>query len=117
MTNAAYLPAAYVAGSISVPAGAVANLLTLIQAQLAANCPGTAVEFLIAADPGNSGSIAVGAASALQGPLSDTNYAYKLTASSPPRLYRSSFPGTSTPIGELQVFAASPAILHVEVQA
>jgi hypothetical protein len=110
------IPAAYVAGSVWVPAQ-VANLLELIQQQLAPNCPGTAVEFVIAADEGNADPVLVGAASSLGGPLTQDNYAFKLTASSPPRIYRSTYPGTSTPIGELQVLAASSSVLHVEVQS
>lgn len=116
MPNAS-LPAAYVAGAISVPAGVVSNVLTLIQAQLAPNCPGTAVEFQIGPDPGNSGSVSVGAFSQLNGPLSATNYAYRLTPTGLPRIYRSTYPGSSTPIGDLQVWAAAAAVLHVEVQA
>lgn len=111
------IPASYVAGSVTLPAGQVANLLDLIQQQLAPNCPGSATEFLIAADASNAGSVTVGAASALNGPLSPTNYAYKLTANSAPRIYRSTYPGSSTPIGELQVLATNQAVLHVEVQA
>ena len=59
----------------------------------------------------------MGAASPIGGALSDTNYAYKLTATSPTRVYRSTYPGNSTPLGALQVLAASAAVLHVEVQA
>lgn len=110
------IPAPYVAGSVWVPAQ-VANLLELIQQQLAPNCPGTAVEFVIAADEGNADPVLVGAASALGGPLTEENYAFKLTAAGPPRIYRSTYPGTSTPIGELQVLAASASMLHVEVQS
>lgn len=112
-----YAPAPYVAGNVTLPAGVVANLLELIQDQIQANCPGTAVEFMIQADPANGGAVSFGAASQLGGPLSGTNYAYKLSPTSPPRVYRSSYPGTSTPIGELQVLATTAAVLHVEVQS
>jgi len=109
------LPAAYVGGTVTLPAGTVANLLTLIQDQLAANCPGTAVELQISAGAGNSGSIAVGAASQISGPLTQTNFAYKLTPSSPPRIYRSTYPGNSVPLGDIQVFATSTNTLNIEV--
>ena len=65
----------------------MASLLALIQSQLSPNCPGTAVEFLIAADPANGGPVLVGGASSIGGPLTETNYAYELTPSSPPRMF------------------------------
>jgi len=111
------IPAPYVPGSVFVPAGAVSNLLALIQQQLSPNCPGTAVEFLIAADTTNAGSILVGGASSLGGPLTQDNYAYELTPTSPPRIYRSTYPGGNTPVGELQVLAPAGGYLHVEVQS
>jgi hypothetical protein len=115
MTPSAAVPPSYVAGAITVPAGVVSNLLSLIQAQIAPNCPGTATEFLIAADAGNAGAVSVGAASLVSGALSSTNYAYRLTPASPPRVYRSTYPGSNTLIGEMQVLSAAAAVLHVEV--
>lgn len=105
------IPASYVGGSVVVPPGEPVSLLALIQQQLSLNCPGSSLELLLSADE----SIMVGAASALGGPLSDSNFAFELIAGGPPRLYRSSFPGNSTPLGDLQVFAAAGGTLHVEV--
>jgi hypothetical protein len=116
MPNAA-VPASYVAGTINLPANIVFNLLELIQQQVNRNCPGSATEFVIAADPLNTGSVIVGAASPISGPLSATNYSFKLAPTSPPRVYRSTYPGNSTPLGELQVMALNPATIHIEVQA
>lgn len=103
------------AGSITLAANTVANVLQLIQAQLADNCPGTAVEFQISADETNAQPVMAGAASKIGGPLSATNWAYELKPGCTARGYRSTYPGTSTPIGELQVFSTAAAILHVEV--
>jgi hypothetical protein len=107
------IPAPYVPGTIEVPAGGPWSLLYLIQKQLSPNCPGTSAEFSLSADS----DIFVGGASSLGGPLSETNYAYLLTADSPPRIYRSSFPGNNTPVGEIQVLAPGGGSLHVEVQS
>jgi hypothetical protein len=111
------IPASYVAGSINLPANAVVNLLDLIQQQITPNCPGSATELQIWSDAGNTGSIAVGAAGLLSGPLSATNYAIKLTPTGGPRIYRSTYPGSSTPIGDLQLLATVASVLHVEIQA
>ena len=111
------VPAPYVAGTITLRPGEVSNLLELIQEQLAENCPGSAAELKIWAGPGNMGSVSIGAASFKGGPLSQTNFAYRLTPNSQPVIYRSTFPGNSTPLGELQVFATSANQLHVEVVA
>lgn len=108
-------PAPYVGGSVALPAGVVVNLLTLMQQQLTPNCPPSGVELLIAADPANAGSIRVGAASSIGGPLAVDNYAYALTASSPPRIYRATYPGQSVPVGELQLLSASGGNLLVEL--
>lgn len=110
------IPAPYVGGTIDLDPGVVSNLLDLIQTRLQKNCPGSATELQLWADGANFGAISVGSASQLAGPLSDTNYAYKLTPTSGPRIYRSTYPGASVPIGDLQVLAASAAKLHVEVQ-
>lgn len=110
------VPPSYVAGVVELNAGKVTNLLDAIQDQLQPNCPGTAVEMQIWADSGNMGSVIVGAASHLKGPLSQDNWAYKLTASSPPRVYRSTYPGSSVPIGDLQLLSPSGGKIHIEVQ-
>lgn len=111
------IPAPYVGGTIELEAGVVGNLLQLIQTQLQRNCPGSATELQLWADPTNFGSISVGSASQLGGPLTATNCAYRLTPTSGPRLYRSTYPGASIPLGDLQVRATGAARLHVEVQA
>jgi hypothetical protein len=104
------IPAPYVGGTIFVPAGVPSNILQLIQQQLQPNVTGSSAEFKLTADD----AVFVGAASAIGGPLSDTNYAYELLPGET-RLYRTSFPGDNTPIGDLQVFASAAAVLHVEV--
>ena len=111
------IPAPYVSGTIDLEAGVVANLLELMQTKLQYNSPGSATELLLEADSTNFGSIMMGSASQIGGPLSATNYAYKLTPSGGPRIYRSTYPGNSIPIGDLQVLSASAAKLHVEVQS
>lgn len=107
------IPASYVSGSVFVPAGDVWSLLYLIQKQLSPNCPGSSVEFALSSDD----EVLVGGASTLGGPLSASNYGYKLTPDGPPRVYRASYPGGNTPVGELQVLAAAGGYLHVEVQS
>lgn len=105
------IPAPYTGGSIIVPAGSPTNLLTLIQQQLQPNCPGSSHELVLSADE----AVFVGSASMIGGALSDTNYAFQLAAGGAPRIYRSAFPGNSTPLADLQVFAAAEAVMHVEV--
>lgn len=105
------IPAPYVGGSILVPAGEPTSLLTLIQQQLQPNCPGSSHELVLSADD----AVFFGSASAIGGPLSDANYAFQLAPGGEPRIYRSSFPGNSTPLADLQVFAAAEAVVHVEV--
>ena len=109
------VPSPYVAGRIGVPAGTPVNLLGLIQAQLDPNCPGTAVELQIVADRANTVPVYVGAYSRLAGPLSASNWGSELLAGDG-RVYASTYPGSSVPLGQLQVFAAAQAWLHVEVQ-
>lgn len=110
------IPAPYVGGTIELEPGVVSNLLDLIQNKLQKNCPGSAAELQLWADSGNFGAISVGSASQLGGALSANNYAYQLTPTSGPRIYRSTFPGSSVPIGDLQVLAQSGGKLHIEVQ-
>lgn len=111
------IPAPYVGGTIDLEPGVVSNLLDLIQNKLQKNCPGSATELQLWADGGNFGSIMVGSYSQLGGPISGTNYAYRLTPTSGPRIYRSTYPGSSVPIGDLQVLSPGATKLHVEVQA
>lgn len=103
------IPPSYVGGTVFVTGGSPQNLLLLIQQQLAPNCPGTCVQFRLAADS----EMFVGAASFLGGPLTNQNYAYVLEAGEK-RIYQSAYPGSSTPIGDLQVLGSGA--LHVEVQ-
>jgi len=110
------VPTPYVAGTVSIPANQPSSLLDLIQQQISRDCPGTSVEFLLWPDPCNQAPIWVGAFMQIPGPLDVTQYAYYLTPMAEPRLYRSSYPGTSTVIGVVQVFSQPPAKLHVEVQ-
>jgi|SRR5215472_4008597 len=109
------IPVPYLAGTLNLTAGAVANLLTLIQAQLATNCPGSVIELLISPDAANSGGVEIGAYSQIAGALSATNFGYTLAATSPPRLYQASYPGMTISLGDIQVFAAAAAKLHVEI--
>jgi hypothetical protein len=109
--NTPSIPAPYVGGSVVVPANEATSLFALIQQQLQPNCPGGAAELVLSADD----AVFVGSASAIGGPLSETNYAFQLTPGGPPRIYRSSFPGNQAPLADLQVFAAAAAVLHVEV--
>lgn len=109
------IPAPYVGGLVTLPAGTPQNLLELIQNQLSKNCPASAVELQLWADSANSGSIMIGAASNLSGPLSQTNYAYKLTPTGTPRTYRSTYPGQNVPIGDLQVLSTNGGSLHIEL--
>jgi len=109
------LPSGYVAGTITISsgqAGTPQQLLTLIQTQLDANCPGAGQEVTLQAD-GNSGALYVGRAN-LVGALSTSNYGYVLQPGNS-RTYRSSFPGNSSPVGDLQVFMVAAGVFHVEV--
>jgi len=109
------VPVPYVAGRVQLVANTVANLLTLVQQYLEPDCPGAAVEVALTADAGNSGNIYLGAYSYLGGPLTATNWGYELKPGDV-RVYQSTYPGSSTPLGAVQVLATSAAVLHVEVQ-
>jgi len=104
---------AYVAGTLTVPAGVPTNLLALIQASLEPNYNGAALGVTIQADAANSDNVYVGAASHSGGALSATNYGYVLSASG--SAYRSSAgAGFSAPVGQIQVFAVAQQTIHVE---
>lgn len=107
-------PTSYVAGTITVPAGKPVGVLQLIRDQLNPNCPGTSVEFRIAADAANVAPVFIGQISG-DNPISCSNNGGSLTPMGPARKYRASFPGSGTPQGEMQVFSEAPAKLHVEV--
>jgi hypothetical protein len=93
------------------------KLLDLNQNKLQKNCPGSATELRLEAHPSNFGSIYVGSFSAIGGALTPENCAYRLTPVTGPRIYRSTYPGSSVPIGDLQVRCSSGCDLRVEVQA
>lgn len=116
-TGSPLYPAGYVAGTITFAGSAPLQLLALIQAQLDANCPGAGREVTIQADA--SGPVYVGEANKI-GALSTTNYGYVLDAASgslagASRTYRTTFPGTHSPVGDLMVLMADGQTFHVEV--
>lgn len=113
---------AYIAGTISLSGGQVSTPLTvlsLVQAQLEANCPGACLSLLIQADNGNNSShtLKIGAPSTLGGALSDTNYGVELVATAPGNIYYRSSAGSgiSVDIGNLQVFISQAGKFHVEI--
>lgn len=110
------VPPPYVAGRVLLAANTVVSLLELVQRQLEPNCPGAAVEVALTADVNNPGSVYLGAHSYLAGPLTATNWGYELRPGDV-RVYQSTYPGSSTPLGALQILATSQSWLHVEVQA
>lgn len=117
-TGSPLFPAGYVAGTITISAGQAGTpqqLLALIQAQLDANCPGAGYEVAVSNDINSNQTLYVGRQSALGGPLSATNYGYALTAGGA-RIYRSGYPGSHSPIGDLQVLFAAAGSFHVEIQ-
>lgn len=96
-------PPSYLAGAVKVAFNKVSNLMVLIQAQLAPNCPGAAHQVRLTSNRHNDDiTILIGAASVIGGPLSKTNYGVRL-APGQMELYLSSYPGASAPIGDLQV--------------
>lgn len=109
VTSVSSIPCPYVAGAVTVPAGQPTSLLALCQ-ELQPNCPSTSAELMLTSE----GSIFVGSASALGGVLNSSNYGYELVPGTP-RIYRSSYPGSQTPLAFLQVFAAAETVLHIEV--
>lgn len=105
---------AYTAGTITILAGVVSNLLAVIQAQLEPNQSGGALGITLTADQGNGGTVYVGAASTLGGALTATNYGYSLSPTGSG--YRNT-PGAgfSAPVGQIQLYSPSNATLHVEI--
>jgi hypothetical protein len=115
------MPAGYVAGTITISAGQAntpQQLLTLIQAQLDPNCPGAGQEVTLQTD--SSGAVYVGEQN-LVGALSTTNYGYCLDKAQTgfvggaSRTYRTSFPGSHSPVGDLSVLMITSGTFHVEV--
>ena len=121
------VPPPYIAGLVRLPINKPVSLLELIHEQINRDCPGTSVEFMIWPNPTNQAPIYIGSHMAhrydpdygdseMPGKLDFEHFAYYLTPMSPPRIYRSSYPGTSTAIGVIQVFSQAPnSKLHVEV--
>ena len=118
-TGIPLFPAGYVAGTIALSDSNPHQLLALIQAQLDANCPGAGQEVTIQAD--SSGPLYVGRQTTLGGALSTSNYGYVLDKANTgfvagaSRTYRSSFPGNSSPVGDLMVLMSGGGTFHVEV--
>lgn len=108
------VPPPQVCGVVNVPAGTPVSLLSLIQKDIDENCPGTSVELRLEAHPSCMAPIWFGAASPIGGKLSVMTAAYSLSPCEV-RIYRSTFPGGSTPIGVLQVFSEVAAKLKVEI--
>ena len=105
-------PPPYVGGMVTVPAaGSPSSLLSLIRQYLHPSCPGACAELCLS----TSATIMVGSSSPIAGNLSATNFAYSLTSTSPPRVYRPAFQGQSVPLGDLQVFSTAGGPLFVEV--
>ena len=101
----------YVAGTLTLSAGAVTNLLDLIKAQLEPNCPGAAIMVNLTSD---TDLVYVGASSRIAGALSATNYGYLLASGG--SVYKcSAGAGNSAPIANIQLLCAAGATLHVEV--
>jgi hypothetical protein len=121
-TGPPLLSSGYVAGTITISAGQAnvpQQLLALIQTQLDPNCPGAGQEVTLQAD--SSGALYVGRYSPIKGALATTNYGYVLDAAQAgfvagaSRTYRTTFPGTHSPVGDLQVLMTGAGTFHVEV--
>lgn len=110
------VPTSFVSGSVTIPANQPVSLLDLIQQQISRDCPGTSTEFQIWPDPTNQAPVWIGAFMQVPGKVTTSSFGYYLTPQAAPRIYRSSYPGTSTVIGVIQVYSEPAAILHVEVQ-
>ena len=109
------VPAPYIAGRLTLEPGKPHNLIDLIHEQLGLDAPGSSTEFRIWANPSNKAPIWVGAYMPKTGPLSVHQYAYSLTPMQEPIVYRSSYPGTQTPVGRLQLFSEVECKIHVEI--
>lgn len=109
-TGPPLFPDGYVAGTITIPDSNPAQLLTLIQAQIAPNCPGAGQEVTLQA---TSGPLYVGRTNKI-GDLSTTNYGYVLAAGES-RTYRSGWQGFKSPIGDLMVLMTGGGTFSVEV--
>ncbi|HEY6373458.1 MAG TPA: hypothetical protein VIX37_22975 [Candidatus Sulfotelmatobacter sp.] len=110
------VPTPFVSGTVDIPPDRPVSLLDLIHEQISRNCPGTSTEFQIWPEPTNVAPVWIGAFMQIPGRLSITSFGYILTPMASPRIYRSSYPGTSTVIGVIQVYSQPPAKLHIEVQ-
>lgn len=110
------VPVPFVAGLVTIPVNRVVGLLELIWQQLEPNCPGASSELALTADETNGVPILLGAWSRLAGSLSYTNWGFALSPGDI-RVYSSAYPGSSTPLGRIQVLASAQVALHVEVQS
>ena len=117
-TGSPLFPAGYVAGTITFSGASPVQLLGLIQAQLDPNSPGAGQEVTLQTDA--SGPLYVGEANKI-GALSTSNYGYVLDkaqagfVAGASRTYRTSFPGSHSPVGDLMVLMADGQTFHVEV--
>jgi hypothetical protein len=100
---------------LTLTPGVPHNLLDLIHATLGLDCPGTSTEFRIWAHPTNLAPVWLGCYMPKPGALSVHQYAYTLTPMQEPIVYRSSYPGTQTPIGRMQLFSETECRVHIEV--
>jgi len=117
-TGIPLFPAGLVAGTITISGGQIGvpqQLLTLIQAQLDPNCPGAGYEVYIENDLAVGSTLYVGRESKNGGPLSATNYGRAFLPGAG-YTFRSGFPGSHSPVGDLQVFASAAATFHVVIQ-
>lgn len=116
-TGVPLFPAGLVAGTITITGGQIGvpqQLLALIQAQLDANCPGAGQEVVIQNDIAGV-NLYIGRSSTIKGDMSTSNYGMLLTAGQT-YTFRTSFPGSHSPVGDLQVFASASATFHVVIQ-
>jgi hypothetical protein len=118
-TGAPLLPPSYIAGTITISASQASTpqeLLTLIQAQLDANCPGVcrALSLQIDTTVLYGGCQSQGGTGGTSTALSTSNYGWELTSTFPIKTWGSDFPGSQVPVGNMQIFMAA-GTFHVEV--
>jgi hypothetical protein len=101
-------------GTISGNANTLYSLQERLQTQLDPDCVGVAQSVTITADLSNTAAVNLGKASPVAGNVSSTNYGYPLNPGSS-QSYRSSYPGSESPVSVLQIFSTQNWILHVDV--
>jgi hypothetical protein len=109
---AADTPSAYTAGTLSLGAGTVYNLATLVQTQIDKNAALAAFQVMIQADAGNSAPILFGS-TAQTGSGSPTQYGYSLAAGSD-RFFGGGT-GNNVLYGRWYVTCSAAALLHIEI--